>query len=484
MGAARTIIAIWAGKATWLALKLLHRTGSHYPGHVALLVCPNLIRTIRKPSRVVVVTGTNGKTTVTNLVVDALAGEGVATVNNRAGSNTDAGIASALVGGVTWTGRPKAETAVLEMDERSARRILPGLAPDIMVCTNLTRDSIKRNAHAEYIMWILDSAISVDTRLVLNGDDLIAARLGDESQRVLFGVAPLPGEAPRSPRGVARDLAICPICDTMLDWDLWRFNHIGRAHCPACGFASPDLAYTVTSVDADPADESVGKRITIDTGGATLTCKLLNDNIVNIYNQVAVVAALDLLGVPLDHIRAAFDHLSAPETRYHAQTVGQTNLVRQLTKGLVGVACSRAFEYIMAQPGSKAIVMNIDEVTDAKNDCENTCWIYDADYEFLADPSVRQIVVGGRRRYDQALRLAIARVDPAIIETVPDELETADLVSLEGIDNVYNLHSVHNAISTGDVVETRLATRLGVAAPVDSAAQVDPAAPVDSEQTR
>lgn len=462
----RLYVAVWAGKLAAVALKVMGRKGSHFPGLVALTLCPGVIGAIAKPKRVIVVTGTNGKTTVTNLLVDALAGEGIETLNNRAGSNTNAGVASALVAGVGLNGRPKYEVALLEMDERSARLILPGLKPDMLVCTNLTRDSIKRNAHAEYIAWILDSALSDTTLLVLNADDLIAASLGSGNKRVLFGVGPLPSDT-TTPTGVARDLVICPQCDTTLVWDYWRFNHIGHAHCPSCGFSSPTPDYCVARVDIDETvpngaqdnPEATGS-LTIDAAGRILQTRMLNDNIVNIYNQVAVVAVLDQMGIPLERIRLAFDHLAAPATRYNARQIGAVTLVRQLTKGLVGVACSRAFHYIMSMPGSKAIVMNIDEVTDAHDDCENTCWIYDADYEYLADPSVRQIVVGGVRRYDQALRLAIAGVDPGIIETIPDEKQGADKVNLNGIQRVYNLHSVHNAISTGDAVEARLIGRL------------------------
>ena len=451
----RLYLGIWAAKLSFLVLRALGRNGSQVPGLVALKVCPSWLTDVTTPKRVIVVTGTNGKTTVANLLIDALAGEGIPTTNNRAGSNTDAGVVSALAVAMTWSGRPTTEVAVLEMDERSALRILPGLRPEILVCTNLTRDSIKRNAHPEYIAWILSSGISEDTTLVLNADDLICAGVGSATQgRRLFGVEQLPSDT-TEPRGVALDLTVCPMCGTTLVWDFWRFNHIGHAHCPACGFASTPPEYAVTSVDYSH------ERITMNLRGRDLTCHLLNDNIVNIYNQIAVCTTLDLVGIPLDRIGEAFDHLAAPATRYSAQQVGQVTLVRQLTKGLVGVACSRAFHYIMAAPGTKALVMNIDEVTDAKDDCENTCWIYDADYEFLADPSLKQVVVGGGRRYDQALRLAIAGVDPQIIETTPDERGAAEMINLDGIERVYNLHSVHNAISTGNHVQTRLLARLG-----------------------
>ncbi len=69
-------------------------------------------------------------------------------------------------------------------------------------------------------------------------------------------------------------------------------------------------------------------------------------------------------------------------------------------------------------------------------------------------------MVGGVRRHDQALRLVIAGVDPERIVTVESETATADVIELAGADDVFNLHSVHNALSTGNPVQARLRARL------------------------
>jgi UDP-N-acetylmuramyl tripeptide synthase len=450
----RLLIAVWAAKLSVLVIRALGRQGTHTPGLVARKLHPGIIGAVAHPARVVVVTGTNGKTTVSNLLAEALEGEGLRVASNRYGSNLAAGVATALIDAVTWTGRPKADIAVIEMDERSARLILPGLAPDVLVCMNLARDSIKRNAHPAYIAWIISSALAPDTSLVLNADDLIASSLGAESNpRVYFALDRLPTDG-EQPRGAAVDVAICPVCDHRLSWEYWRFNHIGRAYCPVCGFHSPEAEYRASGIDA------VSGRVTLELNGEIRSARLINDNIVNVYNEVAVAAALDQLGIPKDRIAAAFETLEPPVTRFAAELVDGVQLVRLLTKGLVGVACSRAFEYLASFRGQKVAVLNIDEATERDNEVENTAWTYDADYEYLADDSLAQIVVGGVRRYDQALRLAIAGVDPERILTVESETATADLVNLAGADDVFNLHSVHNAISTGSVVQRRLKTRL------------------------
>ncbi|MFT4123955.1 MAG: MurT ligase domain-containing protein [Microbacteriaceae bacterium] len=467
--AVRLLAAIWAGKLAALALRATGRAGTHVPGLIARRLHPDIIGAIAHPARVVVVTGTNGKTTAANLLTEALLLQGVRVASNRNGSNLAAGIAATLIGAVDWRGRSRADIGVLEMDERSARLVLPGLDPELLLCLNLTRDSIKRNAHPEYIAWILSSALPARTRLVLNADDLIACSLGTASDggainpRSHFAVDRLPGDGTR-PRGAAVDVQTCPVCDHLLDWEHWRYNHIGRARCPACGFRSPDAGYRVTAVD------TVAGTLRLDLDGEPREARLVNDNIVNVYNEIAVAAVLDALAVPRDAIVAALARIEPPRTRFATELVGGVRIVRQLTKGLVGVACSRAFAYLASFPGRKAVLLAIDEASERTTDVENIAWCYDADYEHLADESIGQIVVGGVRRHDQALRLAIAGVDPARIVTVESETAIAERVALADrdavpVDVVFNLHSVHNAESTGGPVQRRLRQRLTEAAP-------------------
>jgi hypothetical protein len=451
----RLLLTIWAAKLSVLVIRAFGRQGTHTPGLVAGRLYPGILGAIAHPARVVAVTGTNGKTTVANLLSSALEGQGLRVASNRYGSNLVAGVATTLIEAVSWTGRSKADIAVIEIDERSARLILPGLAPDVLVCLNLTRDSIKRNAHPAYIAWILSSALSEQTSLVLNADDLIASSLGTGANpRAYFAVDRLATDR-TGPTGAAVDVAICPVCDHSLEWEYWRFNHIGKAYCPSCGFRAPDAAYRASEPDAGSGT------VTLELDGARHRARLINANIVNVYNEIAVAAVLDRLGVPQDRIVAAFETLAPPTTRFASELVGGVQLVRLLTKGLVGVACSRAFEYLTSFPGRKAVVLNIDEATERDNEVENTAWTYDADYDYLADDSVVQIVVGGVRRYDQALRLAIAGVHPDRIITTESELASAGLVVLDDVDEVFNLHSVHNAVSTGSAVQQILRTRLG-----------------------
>jgi UDP-N-acetylmuramyl tripeptide synthase len=250
------------------------------------------------------------------------------------------------------------------------------------------------------------------------------------------------------------DAAICPRCDELLVWDFWRFNHIGRVRCKACGFSSPKADVHVSA----PGNASELRSLTI--GSKKVDIRLVNESLVNVYNVAAVAATLDVLKFSPQKIGSVVELLTPPASRFADERVGGVRLVRLLAKGLVGVAVSRAFEYIASVPGKKIVLLAVDETTDRFDGVENTAWIYDADYEYLAEPSITAIYVGGVRRHDQALRLAMAGVAPERIVLVESETHGADLVPLDDVDALFNLHSNHNAGVTGDVVQLTLRKRL------------------------
>ena len=97
MGRLRFLIALWVAKLSIVALKITGHNGTNFPGVIAIKICPQFLRYIGKPKRIIAITGTNGKTTVTNMMIDALALDGKTVVNNRAGSNINTGLATSLI---------------------------------------------------------------------------------------------------------------------------------------------------------------------------------------------------------------------------------------------------------------------------------------------------------------------------------------------------------------------------------------------------
>ena len=184
-----------------------------------------------RPKTIIAVTGTNGKTTVSNLLADTLEKAGHRVLINRAGSNVASGIATALLKGCNLAGRVKDyDMAVLEVDERSSVRVYPYITPDYIAVTNLFRDSIMRNAHADFIAGIISRSVPAASKLVLNADDLISCGLAPENPRVYFGIDRLPSDTVECVNHI-NDVRICPKCAGKLRYEYRRYHHIGRAVC-------------------------------------------------------------------------------------------------------------------------------------------------------------------------------------------------------------------------------------------------------------
>ena len=434
MGKLRFLFALWMAKLSVPALKITRHNGTDFPGTLALKLCPDFLKYVGRPKTIIAVTGTNGKTTVSNLLADTLEKEGHRVLINRAGSNVASGIATALLKGCDLAGRVKNyDMAVLEVDERSSVRVYPYITPDYIAVTNLFRDSIMRNAHAEFIADIISRSVPASSRLVLNADDLISCGLAPENERVYFGIDRLPTDTVECVNHI-NDVRICPKCAGKLRYEYRRYHHIGRAVCQDCGFHSPDSDYLATHVDI------AGGTMTIREKGKEYPYTLISDSVFNIYNMVTVIAVLRQLGYSHEAISGYMSRAAVVATRHMEEQVGDVKLVRQMSKEKNALAGSRTFQYIAQRPGTKELLLMMNCLGDAHHWSENTCWIFDADFEYLRNDSVVQLVCTGARCRDYKLRLLMAGVPQERIVCEPDEFRAAELLRYTPGDDVYILY--------------------------------------------
>lgn len=412
------------------------------PGSWAIILCPDFLGRIEKPKRVIGITGTNGKTTVANMVEDVLQDLGYEFTCNRSGTNVNTGVASSLIADSTFWGKPKKDLAVFELDERSSPKILRYIEPELLLCTNIFRDSYKRNAHMEFILDILNQSIPAETKLILNGDDLLCAGIRPENERVYYGIEQMPGETPEI-KNIVCDVRSCPRCGESLAWDFIRYHHIGRAHCTHCGFESPDCTYTVT--DIQNTDMEI--RIKEDKRRYPLA----NDSLINVYNSLSAVALLSEFGIPQEKISGSMEKLSISESRYQETVAGGKKIILHLAKGQNPVACSRVFDNVRKYPGKKAALLFLEDYFDAAKSVENMSWLYDTDFEFLGDESVTQIIAAGARHLDTYVRLLMADVPKDRISHTQENIDAAAFLNPELFDAVFILYDVYTIGLANDI---------------------------------
>ena len=428
-------IALWGAKAGTILLKLFRRNATFFPGKFALKVCPDFIGKIEKPKTIIAVTGTNGKTTVCNMIEDILKENNYIFIDNKYGSNIDAGVTTTLISGVNFMGKSKKDLAVLEIDERSAPKVYPYLTPTYLVCTNLFRDSLMRNAHTEFISGILTKYIPKETTLILNGDDLIASNIAPDNKRIYFGIDKLDTDMEKC-ENISRDIIACPKCNTKLEYEYVRYNHIGKAHCPICDFKSPQIDYLATNLDLK------NMKLTLINGNLEEEYDLISDNIINIYNIVTVITVLKQLGLGRDQINEALKKQKIVDTRYSKEEIDGIQIITHLAKGMNPIACSRVFDYVRKYEGNKVVILLLDDLHEAASGSENTAWQYDTDYEFLNDDSIKQIILAGVRYLDGYVRLQMAGIDKNKIFYQRDEISALDKLRLDDIKTVFIFNGI------------------------------------------
>lgn len=447
----RFYLALWASKFTLLALRVARRKGGQLPGVVASKICPDFLSRLTRPDRLIFVTGTNGKTTTTNLIADLLESTGCELVTNREGGNVADGIASTLIKNATLMGFPTCETAVLELDERSARLVFTHVAPDILVVTNLYRDTFTRNSHVGYVFDILSRSIPEESKLVLNADDLISVRLAPQNDnRVYYSICELPSDT-RDAQGIVKDLTACPACGGHLTYDYCHLGHVGSVVCDNCGLTNPKAQFEAISVDYD--SQAIVIRENAEAGAPQASYHFSAASVTDLYNLLGAITAARLAGLTAEQIARALDNgVGIVASRYSEVIAGGKRLVSIASKGENGMACSRGFANIKQEPGQKAVVLMLEDYYMAKDpqSTEFIGWLYETDFEYLADPSIRQIVVTGVRSEDMMLRLLLASIDPKRIATAEDGMQAADVVDWRHVDTVYYSHAIHNEYPAED----------------------------------
>lgn len=402
----RFYFALFVSKTGYKLMKLLGRNGTYFPGEVAIKICPDFLGRIDKPSTVFCVTGTDGKTVSANLLNDILTDQGYDVLCNTAGANINSGIATSLLSASSYSGKPSNQIAVFETDERSSKKVYPYIHPDYIICTNIERDSVERNPHPQYICDFIDQAVTEHSKMILNGDDLCSMQLGKKHKHAYFSIAQMPSDH-RSVPNITNDFKLCPVCNTPLQVDYARNHSIAHAHCPNCGFGSPAPEYEA-HVDL--------KAKTMELNGTVYP--LQTDTLFYAYDVLGVITALLEFGMPAEKIRDSLTRIRLNKTRRMYKRIGSTVIIGNMMKDRNAVACSCNFDMVRNDKREKEILVILENIGKEKVSSENICWYGDTDFAFLNDPSIKRIVIAGRRAKDARLFMLNAGVPEEKIDTV------------------------------------------------------------------
>ncbi len=362
----RSRVALMLGDLAGHASKLTGRgAGTQISGRVMLAIAPDLLTDVARGRRVAIVSATNGKTTTTRLLAEALRAAGRPVASNHTGANMPAGVAAAL-------GRaPDPDDAVLEVDERWVPKVIDPLGTDILILGNLTRDQLDRFGEVRSIAerWRAVCETHSDLTVIANASDPHVVWSVGAHPRVTWVALGAPWRS---------DAATCPECAALLTWSADSF------HCDHCGFTQPDAEYRLD-----------GNTVITPAGSVTLDLALPGDwNRMN--GTLALTSAIVGFGIDpevavsglrsVDVVSGRFSNCPLPDGRdarvlLAKNPAGWTEVLRWL------------------EPRDTAVVIAVNaHVADGRD----PSWLWDVPYELLAGKAV---AASGERALDVAVRL-------------------------------------------------------------------------------
>jgi UDP-N-acetylmuramyl tripeptide synthase len=408
--------------------------GTTLPGRVLLRVAPDAIARLGSQLTLgsTIVSATNGKTTTAGMIATALRSVGREPVHNRAGSNMSWGVATALL-------EQRGEEGLFEVDEAWLPRVAAELEPRLIVLGNLFRDQLDRYGELERLAdeWAaLVAERAGRTRFVLNADDPLVADLGrDRDLRRRSGVTYFGIEDPSQALPElqhARDAKHCRRCGAPYAYARAFVGHLGHYSCPNCEADRPEPDVSASEIELGGMSSA---RLRVRTPAGEASLRLPLPGLYNVYNALAALAASLELGIPLDRAAGALEAMRAVFGRVETIEVGDQAVSILLIKNPAGTNEVLRTLLLESAAGTEDgdrpdglalwIALN-DRIADGRD----VSWIWDADFELLAD-AVRGVVCGGTRAAEMALRLKYAGWPEDAIE-VEEEIGPSLDRALEG----------------------------------------------------
>lgn len=378
--------AILFGKSLRSIVRL-RSGGSAYPGLVMEKLAPSFVKDSlsQLPYGVVVISGTNGKTTTTKMVVSLLEKQGLRVFTNRSGSNFVRGIAAALLAEVTLSGKLKADIAVLELDEAHAVKFVEQIPPTHSLFLNVLRDQLDRFGEIDTTAQLLAKVASVTAKsLILNREDPRVRELAkntDHAQPVYFGV----------------DASLRSLF--LNDEELHAATHT-QTLTPL-----PDASVVLHAID--------GPQATFLHQDTPYSATLKISGVHNQFNAAGALALCHhiLPDVPFGHLVDSLSEVTPAFGRGEEVIVHGTPVELVLVKNPSGFRLSLHSQ----SPGRLTMIAINDNYADGRD----MSWLWDVSFSHLSHVSV----VSGIRAYDMALRLEhddvhIDHVNPQLHEAL------------------------------------------------------------------
>ena len=413
-------MALWLAKGISLFIDLFFKgRGTNLPGAIALKLDPQFLSHIRgiSPERTVFITGTNGKSTATNLLYHLMTRAGLSVASNLDGANMTPGVAVPLLKNCTLTGKFRCDYAVMETDERYVALIRKQLPAKYLCVTNIQKDQVQRNGEPSFIYDKIRQAIHPDMTLFLNHDDPNTLSLPTEGRVIPYGVAAHSRSFHKQDTFFSVSMP-CPKCHGALVFQQYNLDNVGLFHCPVCGFSNEQAPeYFIDSVSFSE------KTFTMD--GQTYPFRCNSPEF--LYSYALAMAVAKEFSIDDDTISRALDSFESKRSHNDQLTLAGRKLDFLRIKQENSETLQSALNVIATDTSEKTLIFGLDEYIDFYPPYLNTCYMFDCDFRALRDSGVgRWACTSKGLGHLGALRLLYDGFDPEKMAVLPGSSE-ADL---------------------------------------------------------
>ncbi|MFD0253987.1 MurT ligase domain-containing protein [Streptomyces sp. NPDC048232] len=389
----RAKIAVTAGKAVAAASRAAGRgSGSVIGGKVALRLDPDLLARLAQHLDVTLVSATNGKTTTTRLIAEALRAAGPV-VSNALGANMPAGITSALAAG------SDARYGVIEVDEKYLVGVAQATEPKCIALLNLSRDQLDRAAETRMLAENWREGLTGSKAVVVaNADDPLVVWAASSSPNVIWVAA---GQMWKD------DAWSCPACGGVMQrpGDDW--------FCGECGFRRPTPSWALS-----------GDHV-LDPHGSAWPIHLQLPGRANKANAASSAAVAAVFGVPPQVALERMYQVQAVAGRYDVVQFQGRDLRLLLAKNPAGWLET----FSLIDPPPTPVILSVNA---RGADGTDTSWLWDVDYTRLTG---HPICVVGDRKLDLAVRLEVANQQFQVCEDLDQAVQMCPPGRIEVIAN-------------------------------------------------
>ena len=361
-------------------------------GRLILKFAPNAVEKIARNKRVVLISGTNGKSTTSKLIAEALRTK-FSIAHNHTGANLFSGIAAAL------GAAPDAEVAVLEVDEMVLPWAIQKTKPELVVLLNLGRDQLDRLSEVRIVSNKWRDALGGQRVLASTDDPFVVYAANSAAEQIWFSA---------QEKG-HMDAATCPQCGQLLNWEADGSNF----WCE-CGFKKPEANWVLSG-------DTLNNQFKVNSSIPGFAAK---------QNAARAFIVASEFGVDLDAANQAIGNVKAVDGRFANNQIGQTNFRLLLSKN----PASWRETLATSKLGPNKVLLVVNANTQDGND---TSWLWDVDFTPLAG---REVLVTGERKVDVAARLTVEGIDHKV---VADEKSAANIFGATDADIIASYTAFH-----------------------------------------